>query len=160
MYVGQLRAVSCPSASACLAVGDYTDSSGQQYPIAASWSGHGWSDLNPINPATLPQYNPSTVPYLTGVSCVSATNCEVSAYSNYVPWNWLPVWAESWRGGTAWTLQFMAPPSPTIAGSGDPQAPYTYQFVGLTCSGPTACTAVGSYVSSGGNTYTYANAFG
>jgi hypothetical protein len=66
--VNVLHAVSCISASDCLAVGHYQDFRGQQDTLAEHWDGTSWSFEATPNPV-------GTVPDLQGVSCSSAATC-------------------------------------------------------------------------------------
>jgi hypothetical protein len=63
-----LFAVSCPSATACTAAGDYQTSSGAQKTLAEHWNGTTWAIQSTPNPA-------GNAPTLSGVSCSKATAC-------------------------------------------------------------------------------------
>jgi hypothetical protein len=77
-----LKAVSCPGAMTCIAVGDINDISGPIAPLAERWNGTAWSiQSNPPGQS------------LTGVSCTSATACTTVGPGAY-RWN-----------GTAWSNQ-------------------------------------------------------
>ncbi len=65
---GQVKAVSCPSASSCTAVG-FPDDSGTPGAYVATWDGTSWS-LD-----TLPTPKPSDVLGSLAVSCPSESSC-------------------------------------------------------------------------------------
>ena len=149
----EYSAVSCPSATFCLAVGG----SG-----GAIWNGTSWSA------ESLPLI---TYGYYTGVSCVSASSCEVVGGNGAASWNGTSWTAQAFPGptgatgtsvlikvscpaatdceavgrssagaysaawnGTTWTAQAVLP-IPSGAASDFP--------VGVSCTSATACTMVG-----------------
>jgi hypothetical protein len=127
-YYNNLAGVSCPSATACTAVGWAHAAGGNDVPVAERWTGAGWVTLSPKFPVALD----GTV--LTGVSCASVTSCTAVgwAYQSLAPaYAEVPV-AESW-GGTGWTLG--SPLSP----SGATQS----TLATVSCTSATVCTAVG-----------------
>ena len=70
-----LRGISCSSATACVAVGDYGVSSSQKTLIEAL-KGVSWTVANsPSAPS------PFTVDFLNGVSCISATHCAAVGFA-------------------------------------------------------------------------------
>jgi hypothetical protein len=114
-----LVSVSCPSATACMAVGETNSSRGNRYvPFTERWNGRHWS-IEPI-----PHRNEW---YLYGVSCSSAADCTTVGIRGEL------TLAERWNG-TRWYVQRTANP----VGHGA-------RFYGVSCSGSTACTAVGFY---------------
>jgi hypothetical protein len=118
---GILTAISCPSATDCMAVGD-GESSG--YSIER-WNAGTWqASLAPM-PAG------SVGGDLTSVSCVSADACTAVGYyyNETIGAPYLPV-AESWNGST-WTIQA------TPATSGD-------LLLGVSCAAAANCDAVGA----------------
>jgi hypothetical protein len=60
------NAVSCTSATSCMAVGSYSNSSGDDQTLAESWNGNSWTILPTPDPGT-------TGNQFNEVSCVSAT---------------------------------------------------------------------------------------
>jgi hypothetical protein len=126
-----LTAVSCTSASACTAVGNYTNSTGTQLTLAERWNGTSWS----IQTAQNVNGGGSTL--LDGVSCTSATTCTaVGDYTNKVG-NPLTL-AERWNG-TSWSIQTTSNPKG-----------FNSFFAAISCTSATACTAVGSSFNSSG----------
>jgi hypothetical protein len=117
----QTRAVSCASPTSCTAVGVYfLPGKDSQFPLAEHWDGTSWAVQQVPLPASAFEAQ------LTGVSCPSATTCIAVGYYN-TP-NDVP-FAEQWNG-TTWTAQ--AVPGQT----GD-------SLSAISCTSPTACTAVG-----------------
>jgi hypothetical protein len=64
-----LFGVSCISARACIAVGEYTDGAGTEVTLAEHWNGIRWTVQETPNPAH------STNSGFTGMSCVAAIRC-------------------------------------------------------------------------------------
>jgi hypothetical protein len=118
-----LNGVSCTSASACSAVGDYFNGTAM-VALAERWNGTRWSIRHPPNPA-----GASDV-FLHGVSCTSASAC--TAVGNYFSGTASVALAERWNG-TRWSIQH----TPNPAGSSN-----TF-LTGVSCTSASACTAVG-----------------
>src|ERR1700727_967548 len=90
---------------------------------ASSWT---------IQPVPLP--SGATSAQLTGVSCVSATDCMAVGYANNLmvqTWSW---------DGSSWSVQPV--PLPAGSGSGSLRA--------ISCQSATTCMAVGYYYNSSG----------
>jgi hypothetical protein len=119
-----LNAASCLSASACVAVGNTSNSRGTSLTLAQRWNGRAWS----IQPTP----SPADGGNLLGVSCPSRSSClAVGGHGN--PNNAPPTstLAEQWNG-RGWRIQ----PTPNPRGDG--------WFLGaVSCTSPSACTAVG-----------------
>ena len=128
-FQSDLDAVSCTSATACAAVGLYRDFGGTQYVLAETWNGTSWTVQDAQQPA-------GTQPVLTGVSCVSATDCEAvgSFYIQSTP-NYTDL-AEVWNG-QYWAIQ------PTHAAF----SKMDFELNSVSCSSPSFCLAVGQYQS-------------
>ena len=118
-----LNGVSCASATNCIAVGNYTKSSGQR-PLAERWNGTTWSLVAPTNPPG------AMFPDLNGVSCPSTTSC--FAVGNYETGAFENTLVEQWNG-TSWSIVA----SPNAAG-----APESI-LSGVSCPTTADCTAVG-----------------
>ena len=71
-----LNGVSCSSATDCLAIGTYTNGSGEM-PLAERWDGTKWAAQSPANPEAQQRI------FLNGVSCTSSIACMASgSYQN------------------------------------------------------------------------------
>jgi hypothetical protein len=117
----QLSAVSCPSTSDCIAVGNYVNRT-----LAESWNGKRWSIQSTPNPG-------AATSELVGVSCASANACTAVGY--YLTTTTQVTLAEHWNGAT-WSVQ--STPNPNTSS----------QLSAVSCASPTSCTAVGSYYDS------------
>ena len=122
-----LAAVSCPSATSCIAVGWYQPAiassngpsgTGEPIPFSEGWNGSSWESLP----------TPGVGSMLGGVSCTSPTACTA------VGTNGPDALIERWDG-SSWSVQEAATPN---GSHGD-------ILTGVSCTSPTACTAVGSY---------------
>jgi hypothetical protein len=127
-----LFAVSCTSASACTAVGDYSNAAGLVLAVAERWNGKSWR-IQPI-PRT------AKVTQLFGVSCPAARACTAVGYQNSGIGDAQPL-AEAWNG-TRWHVQPV--PLPRKAPGGALSA--------VSCTAPRACTATGTNFSTTGPT--------
>jgi hypothetical protein len=131
-YRAELFGVSCSSATACTAVGQYEYYAGggnyEWRVLAESWNGTEWK----IQSA--PEPSGAQKSALLSVSCSSANACMAVGYSEKVDYTPL---AESWNG-TEWKIQ-SAPEPHGAEGS---------ELLRVSCSSATACTAVGVYYNS------------
>ena len=127
-----LNGVSCASASACTAVGQYVTGTGATVPLAERWNGTAWAVQSAPSPSG------ATASFLDGVSCSSASACTAVGYSRTSAGVTVPL-AERWDG-TAWTVQPTPSPSGVTA---------SYLF-GVSCTSASACTATGFSVTSAG----------
>jgi hypothetical protein len=126
---GLLSGVSCISATACSAVGTIENPPGNQPTLAERRDGATWSVQPTPNPAGTPTSD------LFSVSCTSPTACTaVGYYSTNIYHSSGGTLAERWNG-VSWTIQ--ATPNPAHA--------TTSYLSGVSCTSPTACTAVGYY---------------
>jgi hypothetical protein len=119
-----LNAASCVSRSACIAVGNTSNSRVISLTLAQRWNGHTWS----IQPTP----SPADGGNLIGVSCPSRSSClAVGGHGN--PFTEIPpdTLAERWNG-TTWRIQ----PTPNPRGGG-------WFLIAVSCTSPSACTAVG-----------------
>src|SRR5215469_113728 len=119
-----LNAASCVSRSACIAVGNTSNSRGTSLTLAQRWNGHTWS----IQPTP----SPADGGNLISVSCPSRSSClAVGGHAN--PFTEIPpgTLAEQWNGST-WSIQ----PTPNPPGGG-------WFLTSVSCTSPSACTAVG-----------------
>ncbi len=132
-----LVGVSCASASACTATGEYTNGSGVQTPLAEIWDGTKWQVQSVPNPS-----GSEAADLAGGVSCTSSGACTaVGQYTNASSTQ--VTLAERWNG-TKWEVQ------PT---SNRESVEHDYFSGEPSCVSTTACEAVGASVSGGGSTY-------
>ncbi len=128
-----LSGISCTSRIACTTVGSFTSSTKVQLTLGQRWNGTRWVIQRTRNPVFSAGSSA-----LNGVSCPSDTTCTaVGSYTNSAGAQ--VALAETWDG-TAWTIQNT--PNPSGASSST--------LNGVSCTSPTACTAVGSYTNSAG----------
>jgi hypothetical protein len=120
-----LNALSCPSATACTAVGESFIRNGDQ-PLAEAWDGTAWH----TQPIAGPTGSSNTE--LFGVSCSSASAC--TAVGQYHRGGHTLALAQRWDGST-WQLQRVTGPAGTTDSS----------LFGVSCSSMRACTAVGGH---------------
>ncbi len=128
---GVLAGVSCTSATACTAVGNYTDGTGATATLAERWNGTAWTIQTTPNPSA------ATNSGLNGVSCTSATACTAVGYVQNSAGSYATL-AEHWDGAS-WTIQ--TSPNPIVA--------KTSVLDSLSCTSNTACTAGGYFITSG-----------
>ena len=123
--ISKLLGVACPTITICIAVGTFTNASGD-HTLVERWNGTTWSILTSLN-VSAAQSNT-----LAGVACPSATSCY--AVGNYVKVGVTKTLAEHFDG-TAWTIQVSANPA-----SSDPVI-----LESIACPSLTSCFAVGNY---------------
>lgn len=131
----KLVSVSCASASACTAVGSYNSRAGGTHALVERWNGTRWS-VQPI-----PSPAGAAGGSLAGVSCSSPSACTVvGAFSSILPSGLVRnlALAERWNG-KSWSVQPTRNPVASLAGF----------LAGVSCPSASACTAVGSYTTSG-----------
>lgn len=134
--LNSLAGVSCTSAKACVAVGEYIqrvdyDPNAMKYapvqmPLAERWDGVGWSVLPfPSLPAGAGDGG------LGAVSCTSSSACMAVGSAG-------GLLAERWDGST-WTIESMPEPvAPSTTAGG-------MSISGLSCSSSSSCIAAGYY---------------
>ena len=125
-----LNAVSCPSTTACTAVGNYVSASGRQLTFSEVWSGATWVIQKPVNPTG------GSSDVLDSVSCTSSSVCTaVGSYNSYVNGQFQSMGlAEVWNGAT-WSVQSISAP----AGHG------AFGLTSVSCSAISSCIATGWY---------------
>jgi hypothetical protein len=128
------NAVSCSSASSCMAVGGYTDSSGTPVTLAEHWDGATWTMQSTPNPSGA-QFST-----LNAIECTSSSDCVAVGASDQ------GALAERWDGTNWSTESTPSPGQPTILFS-------------VSCVSSSACVAVGEYLDSSGTFVTLAEAW-
>ncbi len=122
---GELNAVACLTTAACVAVGDYTDGSGQ-HALSEVWNGATWTIHS------VPEPSGATAGLLTAVSCLATSGCTaVGSYTRSAVEHAL---VEAEAGGT-WSIQTIPLPA-GATGSG---------LGGVSCPLAGRCTAAGFY---------------
>jgi hypothetical protein len=125
----RLRGVSCPSATECIAVGDYVESEGTDVTLAERWSGGEWRILSTQNETG------SLQDVLYDVSCSAPAICTaVGEYVNSSGQEELTL-AERLEGST-WTIE--GTPNSETGRSSDFNV-----LRGVSCSSASRCFAVG-----------------
>src|SRR6516162_4181622 len=122
-----LNGVSCPSGSACTAVGQFVTGSGAQRTLAERWNGRSWR----IQPTPNPAGSPSS--RLFAVACPAADACTAVGTANS------KVLVERWAGAR-WRIQSAPVPH---------GAPFS-ELNAITCTAAASCLAVGDYVNRAG----------
>lgn len=125
----ELNGVSCSAENSCEAIGSYANSSGLTLALAERWNGTTWAMQNAPNLGPRTSLND----VLSGIDCVTATDCFAVGYHGTANVNQDVALAERWNG-TAWNAVTM----PTANGDIGAQA-YT-----IDCSSDTACVAGGA----------------
>ena len=128
----EFSALHCFSLTSCVVIGDgpvTASSSGADTPVAASWNGTAFTDLN------APQPSGVSMAVFNGLSCVSARSCVVVG-SGYTGSAGTPsrAFAEVWNGKT-WTVTKWSGPK------GDTQA----ELLDVSCTSAVRCIAVGGH---------------
>jgi len=129
---GQLHAVSCTSATFCMAAGEYSTSSGGAT-LAERWNGKTWSVVTSPNPAS------STFSRLYGVSCTGPSSCIAVGSQYNATTKVAKTLVEQWNG-KAWSIAADA----VVTG-----APTGAFLFGVACTSTTFCFAVGQRSVSG-----------
>lgn len=136
-FSSALFGVSCTSARACAAVGNYTNTDGTAVTLAEQWNGVRWRRQ------TIPNQPGASGSVLSGVSCAKASAC--IAVGHYTSKGMTLALAEGWNG-SRWRLQTTLMP-----GRGK-----TSELDAVWCVSASACTAAGGYTNSFGTSLTLA----
>lgn len=127
----ELSSVSCSSSSECLAVGHYRffEGSAEHWAtVAERWNGAEWLIRSTPNPSE------ARFSTFSSISCVSSTSCVAVGWSQTAT-GVRSALGEAWNG-SAWEIQT----TPNEPGGGT-------ALNSVSCTAPTACTAVGNYPS-------------
>jgi hypothetical protein len=136
-----LNGISCTSSKACIAVGETSNASGTDLPLAESWNGTIWKITPTPNPAG------SADTELNAVSCTSSTSCTAVGLHVNGSETGLTL-AEVWNG-TAWSIQTTPKPAGSTNSALD----------AVSCASASACTAVGDAYNGQGTEVTLAESW-
>jgi hypothetical protein len=125
----QFQDGSCPTATSCVAVGEYVGTDGIMRTFAERWNGSTWRIVNPANPSG------AAASSLGAVSCAGPSSCQaIGSTRKGVTAG--PLIAESWTG-TRWRMAAIAQPGNASLDS-------------VSCPAPGSCLAVGERTTSNG----------
>jgi hypothetical protein len=130
---GSLTGVWCVNDSRCDAVGESISGSGTQRALVERWNGTTWSVIASPNASGVGSW-------LSSVSCSTASNCFAVGEREPSQQTGRTL-VERWTGA-AWTIV----PSPNVSSSS------VSRLIGVACTGPNACAAVGWYLGAQGST--------
>jgi hypothetical protein len=125
-----LTAVSCVSASFCMAAGYTFNSSFVEQTLIETWNGTSWSIVSS------PDTSASEDNFLWGVSCPATSFCMADGYYNDPSGNQLTL-VEKWAGG-AWSISTSPNPSPAAS-------PALDSLWSVSCVSSKFCMAAGDY---------------
>lgn len=132
MRISQLNAVSCWSATGCIAVGAFWPSSHQERAFAEDMSGSGWELQRHVGPSAPGMYE------LNGVSCPRARYCvavgDEARQVGQGPIGTVATLIERWRG-----RRWVRDPTP------NPESGSNTTLTGISCADRRDCVALGSY---------------
>ena len=131
-----LRAAACPSVSSCVAVGNYTNSSGDEQVLVLAGSGTSWTAAEAAPPANAASITPITV------ACASVSSCVAAGFYYDSSGNQHGLLVTG--SGTSWTAA--EAPLPANAAS-DQLASLAW----VACASASSCVATGTYTDSSGN---------
>ncbi len=127
--------VSCPMASACTAVGQFSPSPAPHpgVTLAERWNGSAWQVQNTPNPGPVEGADGTRNSPFAAVSCATVNSCTaVGTYDSGNASEGFLTLAEQWNG-TRWSVQHSATPTgASVSG-----------LVGVSCATPRSCIAVG-----------------
>ncbi len=132
--LSDLAGVSCWTASACTAVGTFTNSSQRDQALAEHWNGSRWSVQSVPSPAGTWYLE------LDGVSCSGSACMAVGSVGTSPSAGAEDTLAEHWGGGAQWTVN--RPLNP-------PNEIYRWLY-GVSCPSARSCFAVGTEENSSG----------
>lgn len=129
-YGTNLQAIACPSASACVAGGDYEDSAATQQALLLTGSGASWKPAEVKLPAGAAA-SPAAI--IDSVACPAATRCVGAGWYTDSAGHQQALLVTGW--GTSWTAVRAPLPPGGVGGS----------LASVACSSASSCTAVGYY---------------
>jgi hypothetical protein len=124
----ELNGVACPSATSCIAVGEYVDSGGVQRALAQTWNGSAWSNT------AVPIPSGGQDPVFADVACYTVPSSGCAAVGSYVNSTNLntETLAAGWAG-SSWSLQTVT----------RPMSVSDMQLAGISCPTSSSCRAGG-----------------
>ena len=131
-----LNSVACPSASSCVAVGDYNDSSGNMQGLLVTGSGTSWTATEAPVPANA---DPGVA--LNSVACPSVSSCVAVGGYGYASGDGHALLLTG--SGTSWTASEV--PAPANA-----DAEYAGTLTSVACASASSCVTAGQYIDSSG----------
>ncbi len=131
----QLNGVSCPSTSACTAVGYSENGSGTKKPLVERWDGGTWTVQSAPNPGG------TSGSRLLAVSCATTDSCTAVGFNHAVEEE--TTLAERWNG-----IEWQTVSTVELGGV---QA--TNRLEAVSCSSPSACMAVGGHLAKFGTAF-------
>ncbi|HMD45334.1 MAG TPA: IPT/TIG domain-containing protein, partial [Acidimicrobiales bacterium] len=144
-HQAQLASVSCTSATACAAVGFYTDSSGDSWGLLEALSGGSWSGTQAAEPTGAGTDAGGTQKAaLVALNCASTAWCVATGTyedSSGFAWGYL----ETGSSGSWTPVQVPEPSGAGTDGAGTQGA----KLNAVSCAGDGSCLVAGSYVDSG-----------
>lgn len=131
----RLSQIACPASGSCVAVGDYADSSGNQYQaMVVSETGGVWGQASEITPPVNAGINPDV--YLSQVACPASGSCvAVGDYEN--PFNGQAIVVSETAGVWSQASEVTLPAN----AASNPHA----SLKGIVCPASGSCVAVGEY---------------
>ena len=131
------HAVSCPTATSCVAVGQYKTTGAFTQAVIVTLSGGTWTALQaPVPGDAAPGPSPNPFATLQSVVCSSPTSCV--AVGEYLNSSNVPVAMIDTLSGTTWTS--VSSPLP-----GDANTAAVSRLTTLSCATASSCVATGSY---------------
>ena len=151
--VGLVDAVSCPSSTTCVVVGDYTDNAGGQDGMAAygTLAGGAWTGTATTVPTTNIAPIPSPVPDVAtdGVSCATATSCVAVGGYQDASGTFDALIDVGTLVGSSWTWTSTTAPTSGLAPTAGPMS--SVGLYAVSCPSAGACVATGYYLDSSGD---------
>lgn len=130
----ELTAVSCTTASSCMAVGRYENTAGNWVALAEQWDGKSWTTVPVPVPSGATEY------WFASVDCLSTTWCMAVGVAYNIHSGTTPI-AILWNG-SKWTIGRL---------KSSPSAPLT-ALQAVDCSSEVSCDAVGDTTNSSDQT--------
>jgi hypothetical protein len=136
-----LNDVSCPSATVCVAVGQYQDTGAYGYPLIETLGGGAWSAVTGPLPGNAGDDTDLQNAFLQTVSCPTVGNCvAVGRYKDTNMYSYGLI--DTLTNGGTWTGT--TPQEPPNAGT-DAGLSQLADLYGVSCSWPGQCVVVGTY---------------